>query len=59
MELITVKDVKAELGIGINQAYRLVQSDGFPKIMLNHKCLIPREEFEKWLKSYVGKQYNY
>lgn len=54
--MLTVKDISEQLGIGINQAYALVKTDGFPAIQLNSKYLIPQEEFEKWVKQSATSQ---
>lgn len=53
--LFTVKDIKEIFGCGINQAYQIVHSGGFPKIQIGNKFYIPKDKFEKWLDKNVGK----
>lgn len=55
---ITVKELAEALGIGINQAYALVKQDDFPKLKIGSKYVIPKDEFEAWVKtnSYGGKK---
>lgn len=48
--VLSVKEVSQALNIGINQAYALVKSDGFPKIKMGSVYRIPKNEFEQWVK---------
>lgn len=57
MEMMTVKDVKETLGCGINRAYDIVNQPDFPKITIGKRFYIPKDEFEKWVKGYVRKEY--
>lgn len=57
-EILNVKEVKEILGIGINQAYKLVASKGFPKIILGRRYLIPRDEFYQWIRKYTYREYH-
>jgi len=52
-KMLKVKEVKAILGIGINQTYELVNSSAFPTIRLGRRILIPQDEFETWIKTYT------
>jgi excisionase family DNA binding protein len=46
----TVKEVSELLGIGINQAYELVKTDGFPKFKIGNKYMVPKDQFEEWMR---------
>lgn len=50
-EVISVKDVKNYLGIGINQAYSLVKANKFKVKYVGKRIVIPRKSFEEWLNS--------
>ena len=58
IEILTVKDIKLSLGCGINRAYDIVNQKDFPKIKIGQRIYIPKEEYEKWLKMYLRKEYN-
>lgn len=53
----TVEDIKDMLGIGKNQAYKLVNSGEFHVCHIGKKILIPKITFNDWLigKSQYGK----
>ena len=47
---LTVKEMADELGIGINAAYQLANSAGFPVIRFGErKIRIPKAGLERWL----------
>jgi len=50
----TVNDLPKILPIGRNAAYRLVNQEGFPKIKIGKKILIPAAKFYQWLDSNVN-----
>ena len=47
--IMTINDVKKELHIGNDKAYRLFKTKSFPSFRLDGKYLIERENFHKWL----------
>ena len=47
----TVPEIAKLLGIGVNSAYTLVRSKGFPCIHIGRKIVIPKERFNTWLNS--------
>jgi excisionase family DNA binding protein len=53
---MSVKDVQTELGLSKNSTYKLVNLTGFPKVKIGKKILIPRDEFEKFIKQHIGSQ---
>lgn len=53
--LYTVKDIQEIFKCGINQAYQIVHSNGFPKIQIGRKIYIPKDKFEKWINGNIGK----
>jgi excisionase family DNA binding protein len=52
-QFYTVTDIRDILTIGTNKAYNLIKSDGFPSIKIGRKYLVPKDEFEKWVKTYL------
>jgi len=46
-----VMDVAKAMGIGRNVALNLVHSEGFPKIRVGRRLIIPKESFLNWLNS--------
>lgn len=55
--MMTVVDIKEYFGCGINRAYDIVNQRDFPKIKIGNRLYIPEEEFQKWCKSYLRKEY--
>ena len=45
----TVDEVRQMLGIGKNEAYRLVHDQSFPSIRIGNRIVIPIESFHNWL----------
>lgn len=54
MNMITVKDVQSQLGVSYSTACKVVNNNGFPKVKIGRRILIPQEEFEKYIKKHVG-----
>ena len=50
VKTMTVKQVEKALGISRSMAYATVRSEGFPKIRLGKRLLVPKEAFEEWMK---------
>jgi len=50
-----VKDIKDDLGVSLNIAYRIVNTKGFPKIIINGRIYIPKEKYERWIETHTGK----
>jgi DNA binding domain, excisionase family len=51
---ISVPEVAEKLGISRPKAYELVQREGFPKIQIDRRILIPVAGLEKWLEVQAG-----
>ena len=49
-QTMTVMQVASALQISRSKAYEIVRSDGFPKIRLGRRMLIPKEAFQEWLE---------
>jgi len=47
--ILNVADVKEYLGIGLRQAYELVNGGFFPILKINRRLKIPRDPFLKWV----------
>lgn len=56
-QFYTVTEIKKILTIGTSKCYNLVKSDGFPSIKIGNKYLVPKDEFEKWVKTYTYHEY--
>ena len=56
MAMLTIKDIQNNLGIGKNNAYRLIKSPGFPTIKIGRKYLVPEDEFETWVQNSLHKK---
>lgn len=50
----TVKDLLLLLPIGRNSVYRLVNQEGFPKVKVGKKIIIPAVKFHEWFESNLG-----
>ena len=48
---MNVQDVASCLKISRAKAYELVQSDGFPRIVIGRRIVIPTDAFENWLET--------
>lgn len=55
---MNVTEVAEELGISISKAYGLVKEKGFPALRIGKRIVIPKQEFELWLKSESRKAMN-
>ncbi len=56
-KLLRVKDIEEIFGCGRNKAYELMKSPGFPAIRIGKNLYVSKEELEKWLEDYTGKEY--
>lgn len=50
----SVQEAAKLLGISKPKAYELVQREGFPKIQIDRRILIPIAGLEEWLKKQCG-----
>ena len=48
-QVLTVKDVAQQLGIGINQAYSACERGQIPTVRFGRRWLIPKTAFHQWL----------
>lgn len=51
---LTAKDVARVLGISERTAWGVVHSDGFPKIKLGRRVIIPKQDFINWMNKQVA-----
>lgn len=49
-QVLTVKDVAEQLGIGINQAYSACERGQIPTVRFGRRWLIPKPAFQQWLE---------
>ena len=50
-QILTPKEISKILKISMDKTYELIQSPGFPKLKIGRQYRIPKEEFDKWVKS--------
>lgn len=48
---ISVAELASCLGIGKNRAYQLTKQNGFPRILVGKKIIIPIKSLEQWLET--------
>ncbi len=46
---LNVKELAKYLGIGLNSAYQLVNSKGFPALKIGKRIVVPIERLEQWI----------
>ena len=49
--ILTIKDIQENLGIGKNKVYKLIKLKGFPKIKIGHRYYIPESAYNQWIKN--------
>jgi len=49
-QTMTVEEVARALQVSRSTAYDLVRSEGFPKIRIGRRLLVPRKAFRDWLE---------
>lgn len=54
---LTVREFQGELGIGYDNAMKLVHTEGFPKIVVGRRILIVRSQLDSWLEKNIGKDF--
>lgn len=54
--LYTVKELQEILGVKRTVIYRLIKTQGFPKILINRTYYFPKEQLEKWVNVNIGKE---
>lgn len=55
-KVYTIKDIQNYLGIGKNNAYKLLKLQGFPVIKIGKKYIIPKDLFEEWVRKSIHKE---
>jgi predicted DNA-binding transcriptional regulator AlpA len=53
VKMLKVKDIQEHLGISQRKAYALIQTKGFPKIMIGHRYFIPENKYSQWIDENV------
>lgn len=44
------------LGISISSAYELMHEKGFPSVRIGNRLIVPKEEFQKWVKGKLNQE---
>ena len=52
----TVEDIQRLLGIGRNNAYKLVNDKNFPAIYVGNRIIIPTDLFQKWVNQQAAQR---
>lgn len=55
--MYNVEDIMRIFHMGRSKAYQLVNSDGFPRVRLNNKILVPKNSLEDWIQKHTKKQH--
>lgn len=56
-KVYTIKDIQNYLGIGKNNAYKLLKTPSFPVIKIGKKYVIPKDLFEEWVRKSIQKEF--
>ena len=48
--MLSVPEVGEVLGISRAGAYELVRSEGFPKVKIGNRIVVPKEKFIRWIE---------
>ncbi len=51
--MLTAPEVGEVLGISRTAAYELVRSQGFPKLKIGSRMLIPKDKFLLWIEAHT------
>ena len=54
---MSVREFAEEYGVGINNAYQLVNAYDFPKIKFGRKILIIKSKVDSWLEEQIGNSF--
>ena len=53
--LYTVSEMRKVLGVGKNLAYKLLERNDFPKLVINGRYYIPVDKLKKWIDKETNK----
>ena len=51
---LNAKMVAKLLGVAPSTAYELMQKEGFPRLRIGNRIVVPRDDFRKWVKERTG-----
>lgn len=54
---MTVKEFASFMGMGVNSAYNMVRTKGFPKIKVGRKYLVITDKIEDFINNNIGKTF--
>ena len=57
--LYNVGDIQEIFQIGRTQAYKLMNSAGFPSFRMNNRLYVHKEKLESWINKYTGRRFAY
>lgn len=52
-KMLTVSEIAVHLRISKKQAYRIVESKGFPSVRIGRRILIPEEKYKAWIDHHI------
>lgn len=53
--LYSVSEMRKVLGVGKNLAYKLLERNDFPKLVINGRYYIPVDKLKKWIDKETNK----
>lgn len=53
--LYSVSEMRKALGVGKNLAYKLLERNDFPKLVINGRYYIPVDKLKKWIDKETNK----
>ena len=56
-KIITVAELAKKYSLGMNFAYQLARTEGFPMIKTGRKINILADKVDEWLEKNIGKQF--
>ena len=56
-KMLKPKDIQEILGCGRQKLYKIISQPDFPAMKIGAEYLIPEEEFRRWIRINLGKEY--
>lgn len=48
-EIMSVKQIQEHLNVSKTMAYKIINTEGFPKIRIGHRFYIPKNRYIQWI----------
>jgi excisionase family DNA binding protein len=56
--VLSVREGAGALGVSLPTMYALINSEGFPCLMIGRRRVIPVDAFKRWIGENMGRQIN-